>query len=154
MKSKLLKYASKSSLMDIDIFINGERIRFNLFRELKITEEKVSLELKNQPSYYGFITMCHKTLLKELMDLQVEEKKIYSLAYITNKNKINPETQRVNSDDVAKSKAEKDINYLKIQRLVISKKYDVNRLENCVRAFEQRAGMMQTLSANIRNEKW
>ena len=153
MKSRLLKYAQSSSLMDIEINTGTEVIKFNLHKEVKIDEAFISRDLKTQPSYYGFLSMLHKSLLKALMELKVREKKAFAAAYLKHKQSINKETNRPNSDDVAKQKAELDIRYLKSQRMVINMNYDVNRVEACVRAFEQRSGLLQTLSANIRKER-
>lgn len=149
---RLLKYAIKSSLMEISISVGEEKYNFNLFHELKIKESGISDELKNQPSSYGFLTMLHKQLLKNLSDLKIEEKKAYANAYIKYKHEINKETSRPNSDDLAKQKAELDIKYIKKQQQITSLQFDVNRVEACVRAFEQRASLLQTISANSRKE--
>ena len=153
MKSKLLKYAQTSSLMDIEINTGNEVVKFNLHKEVKIDESFISRDLKTQPSYYGFLSMLHKGLLKLLMELKVREKKAYASAYLKHKRSINKDTNRPNSDDVAKQKAELDIRYLKSQKLVIAMNYNVSRVESCVRAFEQRASLLQTLSANRRKER-
>ena len=152
-KSKILKYAQSSTLMDIDIQNSGERIRFNLFREIQISTSIISKEIKDQPSYYGFLTMLHKNLLKLLGEAKIKEKKAFASAYLKNKAGINKETNRPNSDDVAKQKAELDISYLKAQQNLLNIQYDTNRVEACVRSFEQRKDMLQTLSANRRKER-
>jgi hypothetical protein len=140
----------------MDITINrgeNEKFNFNLFKEIKINEANVKQELINQPSAYAFLTMLHKELLKKLGDLKVNETKAYAKAYIKNKTQTNKDTGRPNSDDLAKQKSELDILYIKAQRAVIAMAHDVGIIESCVRSFEQRASLLQTLSANSRKER-
>jgi hypothetical protein len=138
--------------MQITILVGKEKFSFNLFRETKIEESGVGDEILNQPSSYGFLTMLHKQLLKGLADAKLAEKKAYASAYIKNKSQINSETNRPNSDDLAKQKSELDIKYLMAQKKTNEAQFDVNRIEACVRAFEQKKDMLQTLSANKRKE--
>lgn len=151
--SKIAKYAQTSQLMDIEISVGEEKVKFNLNRELRIKDEASADELMKQPSNYGFLTMLHKNLIKSLGILKIEEKKAYASAYIKYKKATNKETGRPNSDDVAKQLAELDPRYLLKQRKVIETQFDVNRVEACVRGFEQRKDMLQTLSANNRKER-
>jgi len=153
MKSRLLKHAMTSPLMEINLTIGDEHIKFNLHTEIKIRDSIMHKGLKNQPSHYGFLTMLHKNLVKTLMEAKVKEKKAFAHAYLTHKKKINTETNRPNSDDVAKQKAERDIRYIKSQKSVISIQYDASRIESCVRAFEMKKDILQTLSANLRKER-
>lgn len=149
----MIKDYLSSPIMEINIETPDGKYKVNLTEELKIKEVNISKDLLSQPTHYAFITMLHKSMIKKLAQLKVEEKKAYASAYLKYKSKINPETNRPNSDDVAKQKAELDKNYLLQQKRVINVHHDVNRLETCVRAFEQKASMLQTLSANLRKEK-
>ena len=149
---KLEKYATKSSLMDILIVRDNEKFKFNLSKELRINEAGISKELLKQPTTYGFLTMLRSSLDKMLSDAKVDEKKAYAKAYIRNKKATNKTTGRPNSDDLAKALSEVHPGYVRAQRLVIDTKYDLNRIDSCIKAFEQRASMLQTLSANIRKE--
>lgn len=149
---KLKKYAQTSKVMEISIKHNGEVFKFNLNDELKIHEGMITSDILSQPSTYGFLTMLHKEFIKELGHAKIDESKAYATCYLKYKNQVNPETQRNNSEEVAKQKAERSILYLKAQRKLVDINYTVNRIEACVRASEQRASMLQTLSANKRKE--
>lgn len=152
--SRLKRYAFKSTLMDISIQIGEkEKYNFNLYKEIKIKESEVKRELANNPSSYAFLTMLHKDLVKKLSELKVSETKAYAKAYIKYKGETNKGTGRPNPDDLAKQKAELDIAYIKSQRAVIDMSHNVGIIESCVRAFEQRASLLQTLSANARKER-
>lgn len=150
---RISRYSGKSNLMNILIKYNGEKFQFNLFKETIINEDNITEELKEQPSSYAFLTMLHKSLLKQYAELEILEKKAYAHAYLKHKEANSPVTGRVNSDDVAKQKAELDMKYLRAQREVIKSKYEVNILGDCIKAFEQRKDMLQTLSANRRKER-
>jgi len=150
---QLLKYAANSQLMEISIIHNGEKFGFNLFKEIEINDVKITRELRDQPSSYSFLTVLHKSLIKKLGEAKIKEKKAYASAYIKAKRQINPETSRPNSDDLAKQKAELAPDYLLAQQKVIDIQYNTNRIEAAVKAFEQRASILQTLSANRRAER-
>ncbi len=138
--------------MDIQIIRAEEKFRFNLFREVKISEGQVQKEILSQPSSYGFLTLLQTDLLKILSEKKIEEKRAYASAYIKYKSQRSEETGRPNSDDVAKNKAELDKRYIEKQKEVIETQFNLNRITACVRAFEQRKDMLQTLSANNRKE--
>lgn len=150
---RINKYSSKSNLMNILIRYNNEKFQFNLFKETVINEDNITEELKDQPSSYSFLTMLHKGLLKQYSGYEILEKKAYAHAYLKHKEANSPITGRVNSDDVAKQKAELDMKYLKAQRASINAKYEVNVIGDAIKAFEQRKDMLQTLSANRRKER-
>lgn len=153
MSKTLLKYARTSSVMLIQINYGDEKFRFNLNKEAKITEVNLQKDLMTQPRAYAFLTMLHKRLLKILASKKIDEKKAFAKAYLKHKEALSKITHRPNSDDVARAKAELDINYLKAQREVINTNADVNNIEACVRTFEQRSSLLQTLSANRRKEQ-
>lgn len=150
---KIIKYAEQSSLMVIEINRGDEIFKFNLSEEVQINESAIAKELKGQPNAYGFLTLLHTELLRKLALKKIEEKKAYASAYLKHKNGINKQTGRPNADDVAKQKAELDINYLSKQKQVIEMNANCNKIANCVKAFEQRGSLLQTLSANKRSEK-
>jgi hypothetical protein len=150
--SKLEKYASTSSLMDITIKFGKEIIKFNLYKEVSINDDDISGELIIQPKIYSFLLMAHKQLIKNHAEIELEANKAYNKAYIKYKTLNNPATSRPYPDEYAKAKAENNLKYLKLQRQSIDLKYQLNRIESCVRSFEQRKDILQTLSANRRKE--
>ncbi len=149
---KLNTYAEKSSLMRISLHYGDEKFEFNLFEELQINESIISKELKNQPSAYAFLSMLQiqTAFLKD--KAKVNEEKVYHKLYDTFKAKTNPQTKRPNSDDVAKAKAIKHSMYIKARNKTISLSKQHGTISNCVKAFEQRSSLLQTLSANRRKE--
>lgn len=150
---KLKAYSLTSELMVVKIQYGDEKFVFNLGKEVEIKEGLEQEELINQPSAYAFLTSLHKKLLKEQSLLKIQEKKAYAHAYLKYKEEINNNTSRPNSDDTAKAKAELNIKYLDKQKLLINITYEVQIIEACVRAFEQRKDILQTLSANQRKER-
>ncbi len=138
--------------MDIFIKHGDEKFKFNLYEEIKIDESKISEDLTDQPTSYSFLTMLHKNLIKTFSDKELSEKRAWAKAYIHWKEQKNPETQRNYSDDLAKAKAELDAEYIKAQRETIEAKFDMSRIDACVRSYEQRKDILQTLSANSRRE--
>lgn len=140
--------------MDVNIKYGNEVFKFNLNQEVRIREDHLKADIISQPSSYGFLTMLHKALIKELGMAKIEETKTYAEMYLKYKKQINQETGRSNSEEVAKQKAERSILYLNAQRKVVNLSYEVNQIEGCVKDFEQRASMLQTLSANKRKEQF
>ena len=150
---KLDKYAENSTLMDIFIKYNTEKFKFNLFEEIKIKESQISLELMDQPTKYGFLTLLHTNLIKLHGDKELSVNRAYAKAYVKYKKENNKETGKPNPDELCKQMAEIDQDYCKYQDELIQAKFDMNRINACVRSFEQRKDILQTLSANKRKER-
>lgn len=150
--SKLLKYARRSSLMDIDIKWQGERFRYNLYRETVINSDQITKEALLQPSSYAFLSLLHKKLTKKVAELETQEKRAYAQAYVRIKSKNSPKTGRPYSDDLAKEKAILDKTYIQAEDMLNAAKADEGLIFACVKSFEQRQQMIQTISANTRRE--
>jgi len=149
--SKIRKYAESSSLMNISISYGDEEFSFNLFNELVVNENIINKEIKEQPSSHAFLAMLLTKLTRIEADSKKEMENAFSKMYIFYKNELDTNTNRPISNDLAK---EKTINSKKYQ--VAVSRYNTakeNRgiIETCVKAFEERGSLIQTLSANIRN---
>lgn len=152
MSKRIAKYSRKSSITQVKIKYGSEVFRFNLTDELSISELKINEELKEQPSYYGFLKMLQARLLTVKEDTEAESNKAYSSAYLKACETRNPNTNRNYSDKTAREIAIANDNYNKKLKQSIKAKEDYNLIDACVKAFEQRASLIQTLAANMRKE--
>ena len=150
-KSKLKGYAKTKALMDISIKYGDENFSFNLFEELQINESLIMRELKNNPSSYGFLTMLHKKLIKKKKDTELEKDKLYASLHINAKKNTEIFGKVPNKEDIAQL-VESDKKYQSIRERHNSDVHNCDIIEACVRAFEQRASLLQTISANLRKE--
>ena len=150
--SKLSKYASRSGLMDIKIQLGEEVFTFNLYEELAITEARINAELLTQPSSYAFVGMLHKKLLRSIDDRKLEATKAWSRAYLWWKNEKN-DYDKPYSDDYCRAQADIDKEYLDAVAAWNDLKEKASVLEICVRSFEDRKDLIQTISANNRKER-
>jgi hypothetical protein len=150
---KIGRYASTSNLMEIAIHYGNEKFRFNLFEELVVNENKINTELKEQPSCYGFISMLQKKLIRRMKDKEKEKDKVYGKLYLKYRSELCSETGRYYSDDMAKQKVIIHNDYQKaVEELIIAEE-EVGIITSCVRSFEQRSDLIQTISANLRRER-
>lgn len=150
--TKKLKQYNSSKLMEISITHKGEKFSFNLFEELKIRNEiLMNGDLKTQSSYYGFLMLLHKKLLTTFEELKAERKRIYGVLFFKAKGRVL--NNRPLSDDLSKAWVEKNPKYLKATLNCIKAKDQADTILSCVRAFEQRKDLLQTLSSNVRKEK-
>lgn len=131
--------------MNISIVYNGETFSFNLAEELRITEVTTRDAIKNQPTHYALLAMLHKKMINEVDDLQRQADKQYAIAF--------DKAGQNNPANKCKYIAEKDVLYQKILKKLLKYRGYKNDLEVCVRAFEQRKDLLQTLSANQRKEQ-
>lgn len=143
-------YAEKSSLMDIKISYGKEDFDFNLFQELIIDENKINHEAQVQPSAYAFISMLHKKLIRVAKDKKVESERLFARFYVNYKKEIDRETGRQNPKETAHFMATKHPSYQKKVREYHIAEEKAGMIETCVKAFEQRSFLIQTISANIR----
>ena len=150
--SKLATYAATSDLMRINVTWGKETFKFNLYEELKIDEEQITKEAMEHPNSYAFLNMLLKKLILKVDESKAMMEKTWAKEYARYKQKINPDTQRPYNDDLAKAKADTSP-LVKTRRMeYYSYKNDANILEVAVKAFENRGSLIQTISANIRND--
>ena len=147
----LYKIAENSDIMDIDITYRNKRYKFNLAEELKIKEGKMGDKLKQHATSYSFLTQLLTHLETQVEDLERQVKKIYDLQYI--KAKKAPAVGRVMSDDLCKATAGASVKYQDKIKALIKAKHAKGVIGKAVRAYEARKDLMQTLSANARNER-
>lgn len=131
----------------VDIELGDDHIVFNLKAELSFNPDSVNSKLNEQPTHYAFISMLYKRALivkreKERI-LEKTRAKLFS-AYKT-EGKI--------ANDLAEAMVVKDIDYQRAYKEFLSISATVDILEVCVRSFEQRSMLMQTVSANIRKDR-
>lgn len=151
--SRLGKLVNNSKVNEINIKYGKEKFSFNLNEELSITPSRINEELKSQPSYYGFLLLLRNRLLTTKEDKERESEKVYSMLYQKYCEKINPKTNRPYADKNAKELVIGSKRYNEAKIEFIKAKQDFNDIDSCVRAFEQRATLIQTLAANLRKEQ-
>lgn len=153
---KLSSIAEKSSLMFVSITYNGEKIRFNLNEELKIVENNISKDLTSQPRIYAFLSTLHKKLIIQYEGLEAQKNKLYGKLF--NSYKISKTTKhyealrRPPSDDICTNLVNTNSQFTELVEKTLQAKQDMLMMASIVRAFEQRADLLQTISANRRRE--
>lgn len=140
-----------SPILNVRIKYGKELVSFNLGAELKIDENKINHQLKTQPTYYGFCLMLHKKLVTRFEEAKMIRKKVYGrlFLYAKENKKMNG---RPYSDDAAQLYVESHAKYINATKDCIKTKDDADALYTCIKAFEQRAFLLQSLSANNRRE--
>lgn len=147
---KTINSYRKSPVYIINIKYGKERVTFNLVEELKFNPDIINDDLKKQPIKYGFCLLIHKKLLTHWERLKAERKRVYGKLYFKAKErKLNG---RAYSDDLCKAWVEKHDDYIKATEACIRVKDWADQLFSCIRAFEQRKDLMQTISSNMRKE--
>lgn len=136
--------------MNIRIKLGSELFKFNLFEELKVDENTINDEIASQPTIQAFLGTLQTKLERIKSDKEAEREKIYASLFVSIKNTVEDSTGRYPSDDLTKQKVIKSGKYQNIVSECNVAKENYNTLRNCVEAFNQRAFLVQTLSANIR----
>ena len=147
-KIKKLKYwETNTNITVVDIQLGEERIVFNLKDELSFNNDSVNSELKDQPNHYAFIAMLHKKalVLKREKERVLEKTRSRLFSQYKSQEKM--------ANDLAEAMVTKSKEYQDKYKEFLSVSADVDILEVCVRSFEQRSMLMQTVSANIRRDK-
>lgn len=147
---KLRDTIKKSGIMNIRIKYGDEIIKFNLNDELKVNEAQMNKELKEQPSYFGFLTLLHATLAKKVADLNQEKKSVIGDIWLEYKGERDPSTGRPYSKEAINSLVDSDKKVKKITIKYNKAVFEASRIEGALKAFEQRSYLLQTLSANSR----
>lgn len=139
--------------MDISIKYGDEKINFNLFEELIINENKINEEIKEQPSYYGFLLILKSKLERLKNDKQASVDKLFAELYVNYKSKVDSNTNRPYANDYVEAKINRNKEYIKANQAVNKAIENLSIVNACVEAFNQRSYLLQSLSANVRKEK-
>jgi len=151
-KPKLRKLAENSKLMEIEIIYGDEFIHFNLYQELAVNESRLNEEIKEQPSHFAFISMIAAMLSTEVARKQGQVDKRYARIFAKEKQTIDDTTERATSKELADALVINNRSYQKLLKQLIELKNQSKIAEICVKAFDQRSFLIQTLSANLRKE--
>jgi len=149
MSKKLIQYALKSNLMGVNISYGKEDFSFNLNAELAIDENIINREVKEQPSSYAFLNMLYKKLIRAFKEAEKKMERKHSQLFLKYKQEKEDSGRSLNNDSV-KAKINIDPVYNELWNEFIEAEHQAMVLEVCVKAFEQRVNLIQTLSANIR----
>lgn len=154
---RLKKYIKTSNITVVKIKFEGKTYLFNLESEVKIDREVVSNVIHEHPSKYSFILMLHKKIIglskRVELDMNVTYSRCY-LKYLTSKkSQYFKEMGTYPTPTIAKELAMKDPEYVESVKRYIELEEQKDTLEACVKAFENRASLLQTLSANNRKER-
>ena len=153
MERKELKHHYKLPFLNLNIKYGEEKINFNLLRELRLNPTRINEELQNQPSKYGFCLLLHKKLLTIFETKKVYLRKQYGRLYFQAKERKHKSTGRLFTDDMAKAWVEKHPDYINAQLACIKSKDDADAIYSCIKSFEQRKDVAQSISSNSRNER-
>lgn len=145
---KLSKYASQSKIMDISISYNNEVFKFNLNKELIISEHKLTNEVKTHVRSYAFIAMLHKKLIIKHKELNKKLKHKKDMMIPLVRKKYNYSTVKEAEAYLSKNKK---LAKMESELLHLEEVKDI--MEVAVKSFEYRQELLRTLSANVRNEK-
>lgn len=138
--------------MEVKIKFEGQVFKFNLNEELSINPDRINQELKEQPSHYAFLLLLQSKLLVYKEDREREMERVYAEKYSKYCEKINPKTNRPYADKLAKEMAIASTDYQEAHKKFLSSKKDLGIIQACVKGFDQRFSLIQTISANLRKE--
>lgn len=147
--ASLTALAKSSNTMDITIQFDGKRYSFNLYKEVKIDLDRITYQIARQPGVYSFLTGLLKRVNSALEDAEIKRKRKFAQLYIRYKN---GDGSRPPGDELVKAKIEVEVSYVKLTDEVMLLRRNKELLEGCVRSFEHRKDLLQTLSANLRKE--
>lgn len=151
-ESLLAKYAETSSVMKVSIKVDSEVVKFNLADELRLDDENITDEAIQHTSLYSFLTMVLTRLESRVRTLENKRKHLYGKLYIKYKTTKAATGSRAPGDDLVKSYIEVNDEYQLLVKKLAKTEDDKNLILRCVRAFETRKDLMQTISANLRKE--
>lgn len=152
MARKIKRIAKNSTLMDIEIIYNNDKIKFNLAEELSISESRINLEITDQPTHQGFLNVLVAKLKGILEDAIRKEEKKKAQVFLSWKEERDSNTGRPYSNDIAEAHTLSDSDYQIVLKRRIKAEEDYLTIKACVDAFNQRSSLIQTIAANKRKE--
>lgn len=150
-ESQLVK--KDSPLVRVKFKFGKEKISYNLIEEVEFNEDNLTEALVEQPSKYSFLLMVRVRLQRKLTDAIATKDRAYNKTYEKYKRKMNPTSNKAYTNDDARVKAELSTDYLNAQRELAEVQENLSLIDSSIRAMEQRASILQTISANRRKER-
>lgn len=148
---RLNKYR-KSDINHIIVFYGVEKVEFNLWDEVNITEEIIDTELMKQASKYGFLLLLQKKLNTQFEQLRQRRKQAYARLVLRAKGRRGVNGRYLSIDDAdAWVRARKS--FIQLTDKCIKAKDSADAIYAAVSAFMQRKDLLQTISSNLRKEK-
>lgn len=148
---KLNKLARNSKVMEVKIRYDGEIFKFNLGYELQVKELSLNSDIKSQPQAYSFLLMLHKKLISKKKMLDNDRREAYAKLFTKIQSKST--SGRAPSIESVRLQVEKVPEYRELNKALLKAEEDCDTIEACVKGFEMRANLIQTLSSNLRKEK-
>lgn len=145
--SKLLQYAESADIMNIKIQYNKQTFAFNLNEELKINEGNLNTNIKGHARSYAFLAMLHVKLVMKHRD----QMKIVKRMKDEHMVKYKPLYKTVTEAEAVMYKKHPSLKKAEDEMLEMEELKDV--IQVCVKAFEARKDLLQSISANVRKEK-
>lgn len=150
---KLAKLAKKTDIMDVKIKYGNQLIKFNLHEELIINENRINEEIKEQPTHYAYLCLLLNKLERIKNDKKAELNKVAAKLFIKYKNKIDPKTHRPYNNDLVEAMVINNKDHSTAEDNYFKAEQDWGTIKSAVGAFDQRSSLIQSLSANVRNER-
>lgn len=138
----------ESGIDNVLIKHGRDTFSFSLLEELKIDENEIDGELKDQPSYFAFISILHVKLQKKRREIDFDLKTIKSRVWKEFKNKVNRQTGKPYSNDYVETQVHEDRKFKELSNKLIKVLHDLEMIEVCVEAFKQRSFVLLNLNNN------
>lgn len=137
--------------MFVKIKLGDEVIKFNLQREIAITDDNnMESYVKEHPTQYGFLLMVRSRLIQRKSEQEAIVDKVWGKIWA--KAKRQTISNRAPSNDYCDQKVKSDEDYLTAISILNQTKRNLNDIEACIKSFEVRKDLLQTYSANRRKE--
>ena len=153
----LYRQIHKSSLNIIKLDIDGEKFTINLTRELMIRESNLTESIRTQPLSYAFLVTLHRRAIAKFDRAERDEQrimgKLFKKVKTDTQSKYYRDNHKFPSDDLAQQLVMANEEANEATQKKIAAKEDMLVLGGLVKAFEQKADLLQTTSANYRKER-
>lgn len=156
--SKAYQRIAKSSLNIVRIKVEGEEpLVINITRELTIRERTIQSHIQVQPALYATLSVMHRKAIAAFERLELLEQRVLGKLFKEYKtdreSEYFKENHKLPSDDLCNHMALSDRRYTSVANQKIDAKEDMLILGSLVKSFEQKADLLQTISANYRRER-
>lgn len=142
--------------MILRLRVDGKLYVINLAKELKIDDDLLNDAIREQPKIYYLLGAIHSKLVKDVKNFEKLKDKEYGklfVYYLTSrtssffkKNKYFP------AQKVAEALVEHNETYLKLLGQLYETAEQRDTIDKCLKSFEQRFSLLQTLAANLRKQ--
>ena len=144
-----MKITDFKSLDLIVLKFGKEEFNLSVKELLTIDENKLISSIETTPTLYGYLSVLRSKIARQLADTEIKYRSQYGEKYLIIKE--DPTWDKAPTEKHVESMLYSDKDLMSLKSKIVELNSNVSMLEGLLESLKQKVSLIQTLSANLRN---